>query len=92
MNILGGHPIDEGGVGGRNGLLGPGGHSELILIVGGILDSVLETVLEEEFKEDAVQLHRNGRHLPSRKTEKDKPQGLELYGFKTISWLHHVID
>lgn len=63
MNILGGYPVDEGRVCGCNRLLGSGGHSKLVVIVGGSLDPVLQAVFEEEFKKDAVELHRNGRHL-----------------------------
>ena len=41
-------------------ILGGNPISEGCVIVGGSLDSVLQTVFEEEFEKDAVKLHRNG--------------------------------
>lgn len=63
MDVLGRHTVVEQRIGCGDGFLGSGRDSERVVLVGLGLDPVLQTVLQEELEEHAVELHSYAWHF-----------------------------
>lgn len=63
MDILGGNAVIEERVYGGDGFLRPRSNSKWVGFVGLGLDPVLQTVLQKELEEHAIELHSYARHF-----------------------------
>ena len=63
MDVLGGDAVVKYRIGGDDGFFGSGSDAKRVELVGLVLDPVLQTVLQEELEEHAVELHSYAWHF-----------------------------
>jgi len=63
VDVFGGDAVGEGGISGGDRLFGSGGNTKRVGVLGRGLDPVLQTVLQEELEEHAVELDSHTWHF-----------------------------